>query len=246
MERLGETLTWGGSPDTSGTNFNPGGPVFLPSIFTPTNTSLAVCTLAGNWAYTLGVPPYMPPSNQTQYDTLHFQVLSDMVFRMEFCFLLKSGTYALSGATVTTGSSGYSNAPTALSPPGSSSASVWSYITNNYFFGGGTAPDLAGNVYGFPPDLAGVVVTIAVLDKTSRKMVPPGGLASLAAALPDSFSGDTTLGPAGIQSNPELPAQVWQSDIFAPGFGAALSPPIPQQALAQVRIFEHTFYLNPN
>ena len=170
LQRLGENLSWGGTPNASGTS-DPGGPVFLP---TPVSTLFSMNgwtpTLAGNWPITLGTPPHSPPPGQPG-DTTHFQLLSDMVFRMEFCFLLKGGTYSLSGTTVSTGSSGYSNVPTAI-PPAANPPTGSAFYVTSYYFKDGPAPDRAGNVYGFPPDLAGIVVTIAVLDTTSRKWSP--------------------------------------------------------------------------
>jgi type II secretory pathway pseudopilin PulG len=256
MERLGENLTWGGTPDATGTY--PGGMVYLPNpvsaLFTMTGWTP---TLAGNWTYTLGYPPgppYVPQS--AQYDMNHFQLLSDMVFRMEFCFLLKSGTYALPGnialtstSTVVTGTTGYSNAPTAIP------ATLAQYVTANYLTGAApqSAADLAGNVYGFPADLGGIVVTIAVLDNTSRKLLPVGGLSKLGAALNDSLPlsqpsginatpGDTTLGD--VYAAPTGTAQIWQSQIQQSGFAHSLN--IPQTALDQVRVYERTFYLDAN
>jgi hypothetical protein len=228
LERLGESLTWGGVPDTTGTF--PGGMVYLTTPLSATST------LAGNWTYTLGLPPYNANVQGNQEDVSHYQVLSDMVFRMEVCFLLKSGTYVLSGTTAVTGTTGYSNAPTALPP-----AIPGPYITSNYFTSS-ALPDLAGNVYGFPPDLYGIVVTIAVLDDQSRKIVPSGSLPALAATLSDSLSGDTT--PGTVVENPELPAQVWQAKLLQNGL--AQSVDIPQAALQQVRVYERTFYLNAN
>jgi hypothetical protein len=189
-------------------------------------------------------------------DTSHYQLLSDMVFRMEFCFLLKSGTYALPGnialtstGTVVTGSTGYSNAPTAIP------ASLAQYVTSNYLTGARAqgAWDLAGNVYGFPPDLGGIVVTIAVLDSTSRKLLPSGGLLKLGAALNDSLplsqpsgttatAGDTALGD--VYAAPTGTAQIWQSQLQQSGFAQSLG--IPQGALNQVRVYERTFYLDAN
>jgi hypothetical protein len=242
MERLGENLTWGGTPDVSGTT-NPGGMVFLPNptsaLFTMTGSWFP--TLAGNWSYTLGIPPY-----QSMNDASHYQLLSDMVFRMEFCFLLKSGTYALSGTSAVTGTTGYSNAPSAIPAP------TAPYVTGNYFTGS-TQPDLAGNVYGFPPDLGGIVVTIAVLDATSRKLLPSNGLTALAAALNDSLPvnppsgltatpGDTNLGD--VYAAPMTTAQIWQSQLQQSGFAQSLN--IPQLALQQVRVYERTFYLDAN
>jgi hypothetical protein len=243
MERLGENLTWAGAPDAGGAT-NPGGMVFLPN---PVSALFAMNggwnpTLAGNWSYTLGTPPY-----QSMNDTSHFQLVSDMVFRMEFCFLLKSGTYALSGASAVTNTTGYSNAPTAIP-----TTVPQPYVTNNYFTGG-AAPDLAGNVYGFPPDLGGIVVTIAVLDSASRKTLAGGGLARLGAVLNDSLptsapsginatAGNTTIGD--VNPAPASTAQLWQSQLLQRGFAQSLK--IPQTALQQVRVYERTFYLDAN
>ena len=261
MERLGENLTWGGVPDLSGTT-NPGGMVFLPNPVSAlfNMTSGWNPTLAGNWSYTLGTPPYN--ANTTgiggnQNDSSHYQLLSDMVFRMEFCFLLKSGTYAIQPSASVSGSAascsgtatGYSNAPTAMA------TGTANYVTNNYFTGNSPAgpADLAGNVYGFPPDLGGIVVTIAVLDATSRKLLPGGGLANLAGALNDSLPvnppagisatpGDTTLGD--VYASPPDTAQIWQSQMQQSGFAQSLN--IPQIAVQQVRVYERTFYLDAN
>jgi hypothetical protein len=223
MERLGENLTWGGLPDTAGVA-NPGGMVFLPT------------TLAGNWTYTLGTPPYNTSAAVNQADTTHYQVLSDMAFRMEVCFLVKGGTYALSGTTAVSGTTGYSNAPTAIAP-----TVPRPYLTTHYF-AGGDAPDLAGNVYGFPPDLGGVVVTIAVLDNTSRKIITGSQLTTLSSALGDSLSGNATVG--NVQPTPVLTAQAWQNQISQTGFAQTVN--IPQRVLSQVRIYERTFYLDEN
>jgi type II secretory pathway pseudopilin PulG len=222
MERLGENLTWAGAPDSTGTN--PGGMQFLP------------VTLAGAWSSVFGSPPYL------SQNTEHYQVISDMVFRMEFCFLLKSGTYTLSGTNTFTGANtGYLNAPTAI--PASPAPTTGVPTTANYFTGGGQG-DVAGNVYGLPPDLGAVVVTIAILDNTSRKLISGGNLGNLAAALGDSLSGSTTQGEAAIVTSPQLTAQVWQNQLLQSGFAQSVN--IPQTALAQVRIYERTFYLDAN
>jgi len=263
LERLGETLTWGGAPGASGTDPSPGSMVYLPnpvsSLFT--NKAAWFPTLANNWAYTLSTPPYDNASassadtgDSPSYDTSHYQVLSENVFRMEFCFLLKSGTFSLAGGTAVTGTTGYSNAPTAIPamvPP----YSTQGYVTPYYFGAGapGSAADLPGNVYGFPPDLCGIVVTIAVLDNASRKMLPSGGLNNLAAALndslplspPDGYTPQpamTTLGK--VQTNPVPTAQMWQGELEQDGFAQALG--IPQTALQRVRVYERTFYLDEN
>ena len=150
--------------------------------------------------------------------------------------MLKSGTYVLSGTTAVTGTTGYSNAPTALPQ-----AIPGSYITGNYFTSS-SLPDLAGNVYGFPPDLRGIVVTIAVLDDQSRKTVPSGRLSALAAILSDSLSGAATFG--SVEANPQLPAQIWQGELLQNGLSQSVG--IPEAALQQVRVYERTFYLDAN
>jgi hypothetical protein len=214
MERLGENLTWAG-PGYPPTSTIPGGMVFLP------------LTLAGNWAATLGTAPYLSGSTE------HYQVLSDMVFRMEFCFLLKSGTYTIPGAVAMTGTTGYSNAPTAIP-----TSVPQPYVTSS------SLPDPSGNVYGFPPDLGGVVVTIAVLDDTSRKLTNAGGVATLAAALSDSLPNNNTVGSVQTSPPAELTAQMWRNQIVQNGFSHSVG--IPQIALTQLRIYERTFYLSAN
>ena len=65
------------------------------------------------------------------------------------------------------------------------------------------------------------MVTIAVLDTNSRKMIPSRNLLALAAFLGDSLSGNTTIPngmtPAYIQSNPQFTAQVWQNQLLQSG-----------------------------
>ena len=244
LERLGESLTWGGTPDTTG--MFPGGPVFLTYPLTSPAT-----TLAGNWSVTLGSPPY-----NAENDTEHYQVLSEMAFRMEFSFLLRSVTYSYAHAvnastttTLSTTTSGtcYSATPTAMTNFFSPYLinNSWPYITINYLKGGaypsigggGGWREPAGNVYGFPPDLAGIVVTIAVMDKTTRKLVSSAAINNLATNLPDAFG--TT--PANAK---KPTSQVWQGLLSSPSLAGTVG--LPQSALQQVRVYERTFYLNAN
>ena len=237
LERFSQVLTWDGLPITTGTSYSAGGMTFL-TYSGSSSIPLAASTLAGQWPKMLASPPYLSGTNSD-----YFHVLSDQVFRMETCFLLKKGTYALSGTSVTTGTTGYSNAPTAISI----GASKPQFVTSNYF-NGTTSPDLAGNVYGFPPDLAGIVVTIALLDNTSRKILTGSQLAQIAATLTDSLSGSTTVGAVyskpGVSSQPQLPAQAWQNTINASAFQGSFNPAIPRTALSQIRIYQRIFYFN--
>ena len=231
LERLGERLTWAGTPAANGPA-DPGGMVFL-------HTPVAAGeTLAGNWATTIGPAPYTANT-----DTLHYQVLDDQVFRLEICFLLRSGTYSQAGATVIVKSEGYSNTPTAI--PYTNVPAP--YVSASYF-GGSGAGNSAGSVNGLPPDLAGIVVTIAVLDKESRKMLGPSAgtlLENLGARLPDSLPNSTVVAGPPESPQAQLPAVTWQQTLLS-----LLSNPQgdlpPPKAIGQVRVYEHLFYLQPN
>ena len=238
LERFSQVLTWDGLPTGgTGSSYLAGGMTFLTYSSGSSPTPLGASTLAGQWPQMLAGPPYLSGTNSDYY-----HVLSDQVFRMETCFLLKKGTYALSGTSVTTGTTGYSNAPTAIP------TTVTQPIVTGNYFNGTTSPDLAGNVYGFPPDLAGIVVTIALLDNSSRKILTGSQLAKIAEQLPDSLSGLTTVGAVystpGVSSQPQLPAQAWQNTINASGFSGSFSPAVPQSALSQIRIYQRIFYFN--
>ncbi|HEX4083331.1 MAG TPA: hypothetical protein VHY22_00365 [Chthoniobacteraceae bacterium] len=234
LERLGQRLTWGGEPNAA--TGNPGGMVFL------TTPAAAGETLAQNWSSLIGTPPY-----NTESDYSAYQVVSDQVFRMELTFLIKSGTFALSGTTVTiNGSGGYSTSPTAIS-----SSVPAPYISMNYF-SGGSQGDLAGNVNGLPPDLAGIVVTIAMLDHASQQMLGANAgsdLVTLDSKLQDSLDGDPGVGNIHpFQTSPQPqdvpPATAWQN--FLNTAATAGSAGMPRAAFAQVHVYERVFYLQPN
>ncbi len=133
LERLGCNLNWDGNAGTG----TAGGMVFLTYTGTTPNPS---STLSGNWASIIGSAPYSSGSNYNFY-----QVLNSDVFRMEICFLVKSGTYTLTGAsgvaTGVTGTTGFTNTPTGMQ-------GGQTFITGNYLND--------GNVYGLPPDLAAI------------------------------------------------------------------------------------------
>ncbi len=77
-----------------------------------------------------------------------------------------------------------------------------------------------------------IILTLAILDGESRKMVTnPGGLA---AALPDISQADLDAG--------NLPASLWNAVVSNAGFAASAG--IPQAAAAKVRIYQRTFPLN--
>jgi competence protein ComGF len=90
-ERLGKQLSWGGSSTTQ-----PGSIVFLtypqPTVAVPKPTPLPASLLETNWPTVLGAAP---DYNGVDAD---YHVLAEQVCRMEFCFQMKDGTYALDPA----------------------------------------------------------------------------------------------------------------------------------------------------
>lgn len=83
-------------------------------------------------------------------------------------------------------------------------------------------------------DVSAIVVSLGILDGTSRKIVK--NFAPLASALKDPSASELAATP------PTLPAGVWQSKIDSGQFAGAAG--IPAAAAAQVRIYERIFYLN--
>ncbi len=80
LQRLGKGLTWDGAPSTSG-----GGMIFLPN------------TITNSWN-----------SIVTTGSDQDFHVLADGVFRMQFCYLLKSGSFsAIPSISGTSGFNGF-------------------------------------------------------------------------------------------------------------------------------------------
>lgn len=125
----------------------------------------------------------------------NYQVIADSVYRLEFNFLLKSFT----------DSSGV------LQP------SVLSLTPWDTRQGHTTANGLA--------DVSAVVVTLGLLDNTSRKLVPSADYAGMITALPDA-SGSTPI------------LKTWSDSNYLSGSG------IPKTAAAQLRIYQRYFYLD--
>jgi hypothetical protein len=183
LERMGKALTW---DDIA----------YVPSYSASPMLSEVYGTLIGSssGSYSDGTD-----------DLNYYHVISSDIFRMEICFLVKSGTYSLSGSTYTCGTTGYSNSPNGVS---------------NSFSD--------GNLNGLPPNLTGIVVTVAVLDDASRKMLSnqQTALTTIAAQLNDSQEGST-------------PADAWQSTLsnFTNFTG------IPKGVLSNVRIYQRTTFI---
>jgi len=78
LERLGKGLTWSGSTS----------PVFLTYSSTSSN-ALAASTLVGDWSAAVGSGPSYDGTDSD------YHLLAPSVFRLEYCFQKKDGTYSL-------------------------------------------------------------------------------------------------------------------------------------------------------
>ena len=83
-------------------------------------------------------------------------------------------------------------------------------------------------------EVRAVVLTVAVLEKTSRKIVPD--MSKLAAALPDASITDLQA------SQPKLMAATWKEKIESPDFASLAGVPAP--AAGAVRVYQRVIYLN--
>ncbi len=238
LERLGKLLTWDGSAAAA----TPGAVVCLsypaatvsPSP-TATPTPFPASTLLGSWPSAVGKASDIPPySAGTDTD---FHVLGEQVFRLAFCFLLRPYTIPAVPAG--------SGTPTAY--PGFYSVNPYNaLLPGNSRVTGAQGTGLQ--------DVEAIVVAIAILDPTSRKVVPTssvtvGGstvqaptLGNLASAFPDPTAADlqTPTAPTTAPPVPTLMAQKWLAAMNSSAFAPS---DIPRNAASQVRIYQRTFYL---
>ncbi len=187
----------------------PNSMVYLTYASYPATTAsmpLPASTLDGAFSSTV-----QPGSVDSDY-----HVLGPHVFRFYYWFLLKPQQQP-TGAFV----------PASFSPSPYSTADP-AYLAANgqpYLNGHNSLPALGLQ------DVQAIVVTIALLDPTSRLLLPPGtNWAKIAAALPDPAA-TTPLVP------PTWNAIVARTASFAAAAG------IPAAAASQVRIYERTFNL---
>ncbi|XHR28346.1 MAG: type II secretion system protein J [Chthoniobacteraceae bacterium] len=83
LERLGMQLDWEGTPNETATPPVAGSMACV--VVTGSNTVDTQTTIAGRWPKTL---------NADSSSVNDFHVIGDQVYRMEFCFLLKDGTWS--------------------------------------------------------------------------------------------------------------------------------------------------------
>jgi len=228
LERLGETLAWDGATSNDATaaqdNTSPGGMVFF-AYPTGSATPDPASTLDGNWSKTIGTAANQYADGADK----DYHVLSDTVYRMEIAFLLTDGT--VSTLPVTNPSTTTNNLAATAAPTGAADRSAgytvgsrWLNTTTGrgYICTDATAGAAVWNPIGVQ-DVSAVIVAIALLDNTSRKIV--AGYDGMASALPDA-SGTTPI------------AKTWRSGNYLTGGG------IPRAAASQIRIYQRTFSLN--
>jgi prepilin-type N-terminal cleavage/methylation domain-containing protein len=141
-------------------------------------------------------------------DTTSYHVIGDAVCRLEICFLLK-----------------------AVPASGTTAALPAIYSITPY-----RGSDALHNAVNGMQDVRAIVVTIAVLDPTSRQIAPD--LSHISTALRDVTAGDLSASP------PVLISKTWQSEIDGGTFAADAQ--IPKAAAAQVRVYQRHFYLDTN
>jgi len=229
LERLAKGLAWDGAVNGP----NPGGMVFTSGTAFPKNT------LAETWSEIGSAAPYASGTGSA------YHVMADQVFRMEFCFQVKDLRPNAIGAT-------YSNFPVAVTGTTNFGSGVppvtdpkigdrWYDTTNQraYICTSGTGGPMGSGGVEWQPnglqDVLSVVVTVALLDNTSRKIAP--NLSALVSLFDDP---DET--SALRASQPILPAQIWKTAL-----DNALknnTTGLPKAVVGQVRIYQRYFYLN--
>lgn len=255
LVRLGYGLDW----DQSGacvTHFT-----FPNAAITATSPSFAPAALstindggAGQWSSVIS----------TTGIGGNYHVLGDMVFRLEFCFQLKDGSYSTSPilfnapSSWPTGSSApkfsvtESGAPTPNSDSNNddgkgafATGSRWWDSTNHrgYICLQSTSglTSTTGLAVWRPlgwGDVSGIVVAMALLDDGSRTILTAQGtsLAKAAGLFTDATTANLSASP------PTLMATSWQTEVTSSSFATASG--LPASVAAQVRIYQRCLYLD--
>ena len=228
LERLGMGLTWDGAGD----GIAPGGPIFL-SPFANSSVPDPATTLEGNWKNTIGTAA-SGYSDGINVDAYH--VLGNLVYRMEIQFLLTDGT--LSNTPITNPEPASGNNLSASFPPTLYSDSNSNFVPGSRWFdsnaGKGyicTSAAAGSATWTFigVRDVSAIVLTLAILDDKSRKIIT-GAISGL------------PLCDAADASPVQPVATSWKASVNNSADFAAASG-IPNAAASQVRIFQRTFYL---
>jgi prepilin-type N-terminal cleavage/methylation domain-containing protein len=217
LERLGRGLHW--------FDYSPG-----------SGDSTAVCYLPSTIAVNFATPladAYNNSSNlyPTSATTVpQWDVVGDQVARMEFCLLLKDGTFSV--VPVITPYHTAAAAPTASDDTGSgySAGSRWYDQTNKvgYICKVATSGSAIWSPLGIQ-DISAVIVGLAIIDGGSRVIANKTALAKFTTVLPD-FAPETSV----------LMSATWQSIVNQTTFAKQVG--LPTSAASAVRIYQRYFY----
>ncbi len=222
LERMAKGMTWINAGTSSGLIFL----TLSGTTFAPDPQS----TLSGN------------ASLQRVLDgsDADYAPFSKSVFRLEFCYYLKNGTYS---KIPTAGGTGFKSNLSASSAPdisddtskGYSSGSRWYDATGKRAY---ICQNADGGAAVWSPlglaDVSSLVVAIAVLDEMSRTRA--ADLALAAQALPDPSNDDLAASP------PRLMAYQWQNILNQPDFAGKAG--ISQSVSARIQIYQRHFKLS--
>lgn len=217
LERLGRGLHW--------FDYAPG-----------SGDSTSVCYLPSTISTNFSTPlsdPYNNSSNPQpggNSGVPQWDVVGNLVVRMECCLLLKDGS--LSVLPIMKPFTTQSFAPAANNASGGIYTSGSRWYDQDHKVGYICTNGSAGNLVWAPlglQDVSAVVVAIAVIDSRSRIIANKTALAKFSSLLPD-FNPD----------NPTLMSVVWQNVINQPGFATEIG--LPPSAAAGVHIYQRYFY----
>lgn len=163
------------------------------------------------------------PDMSTSTDS-DYQVIGESIFRMEICYLVPNTSRNGTVSTV------LSDTPYLV--PGATPVPT-------------TAPNPSATPYNGMRDTAAVVVTLAVLDGDSRRLIPsadrPTVLNAVASKLDDVATATDRSATGPPYTLASTPAKLWQARVDSGALvGAGL---LPRRAAAQVRIYERYFPL---
>ena len=209
LERLGKQLDWTGTGDPGSLPFLTYG-VNANGTFATQPTG---GTIAGNWPDTVGSAQTSPPYTGTDND---YHVLGEGVFRMELTFLESVATTQAGNTTTTLK---YADPP----PP----------VPGTYPLYAQTA---TANGVITTTTVKGIVVTIAVLDKGSRRIVT------------DPTTEALTVSPTKVVSSlsdataNDPPLTAWKLALQSATYPGDSG--LPPAVASHVRVYQRIFYLN--
>jgi prepilin-type N-terminal cleavage/methylation domain-containing protein len=140
--------------------------------------------------------------------------------------------YELTGFTFAPNTTQISNPPPTAPPAlGAVSSTIWTPIGLS--------------------DVTAIVVTIAVMDSNSRKVLSQEQLSAAASALPKFQPTENTDSNLVLSGTTDLMATAWQKNLDGQGvppepFYQLTDEKVPQAAASQIRVYQRFFYLNNN